>query len=261
MNTAALLCSVVFFVHHSPAQDGEINVSLATQRYRQYRIADTEPPFSLAKVKAIIAKIKPTPGEDPSEELLVTKAWSRMTTRERFTYCMLHGEVYSQNCNAMPWVAGEEKKIFAELSGLQGETLWSDRQRAFLKQNRREVIRLLRTTMQERRRAGLNLKVAIMEMDAYPLIPDLVRLYQRERKDQDILTVLGALMKQGKYRPFVTSTVYRKLYGPDANYQSSIVASEANQKLMLDLATGYYRSRVKYATILLLEFPRRRMPS
>jgi hypothetical protein len=245
MNTAALLCSVVLFVHPSYAQDGQIKITPAMQRYRDYRIQNTEPPFGLTKVKRLIAKIKPVGKPDSDTEIAATSAWNRLTTPEKFTYCMLHGEVYSQNCDAMPWIVDEEHKVFGQISSPFGDMFWSDRQRAFLKNHRSEVIRLLRTTIREKRRVGVNLKDTINDLGAYELIPDLVSAYNRDHRDQDILTVLFLLMKDGKYKPFLSSITYRKLYGPDSNYQSFIVANEANQKLSIDRAMAYYRTRVK----------------
>ncbi|RYG23610.1 hypothetical protein EON82_13520 [bacterium] len=245
MNTAALLCSVVLFVPDSPLQEGQVKVSPATSRYHELRFKSTEPSFGLAKVKGLIKQIKPKKIDDESA-VLATTAWNRLSTAEKFTYCMLHGELSTQNCDAMPWVVDEENKVFAYPPPfLGGELMWSDRQKAFLKSHRGEVVRLLRSTIRSKGEVGVNLKVATYEINADELIPDLISVYRKGRKDQDILTLLMLLMKDGKYKPFLSSTTYRKLYGENASYQSYIVANEANQKLMFDRAMGYYRSRVR----------------
>lgn len=248
MNKVAWMVVVGSLTSFSIAQFvKESDISPATRKYREYRMMRTEPPFGLAKVKALIAKIKPAKGADEDSRVLATTAWSRLSTPEKFTYCMLHGEVSSQNCDGMPWVVDEEQKIFAhppDFSG-GGEENWSDRQTAFLAKNRREVVRLLRTTIREKGRVGFNLKAAIVQIDAYELIPDLVTAFDRDHKDQDILSVFALLMKDGKYKPFLQSVTYRKFYGPDANYQAYIVGNEENQKLMISRAMGFYHSRVK----------------
>lgn len=245
MNTAALLCSVVFFVHPTPAQEGPVQINAETRRYRQYRLQNTEPPFGLGKVKRMIGKIKRVEDANGGTAALTRTAWNRLTTPEKFTYCMLHGEMYSQNCDVMPWVMNEEDKIFGQVSGLSGEEYLSERQEAFLKKHRAEVIRLLRTTIREKGRVGLNLKEAIGDLEAYELIPDLVKVYSRDRRDNDILTVLFLLMKEGKYKPFLSSMSYQVLYGPDSSYKDFVVASPANQRLTIQRAMGYYRTRVR----------------
>ncbi len=225
---------------------GEGNVSQASKRYHAYRFETTQPPYGLAKVKAIIKGIKPKKGGvDDMGDVRATAAWGRMTTEERFTYCMLHGEDPSQNCNAMPWLVDEERKVFAYPAGFFGDEVWSERQMAFLRSRRSDVVRLLRGTIRARGRVGANLKDTIAYLNTNELIPDLIWAYNRDRKDQDILTVLMLLMREGKYAPFMASPTYKKLYGEGAMSDSFVVANEANRKLMFERAMAFYRTRVK----------------
>ena len=224
---------------------GDKGVSPADQRYHAYRFETTQPPFALSKVKAIIKGIKPKKGgEDDMGDVKATAAWDRMSTAERFTYSMLHGEDPSQNCDAMPWVTDEAHKVFAYPAGFFGNEVWSKRQLDFLHGHRSEVVRMLRETIRTRQRVGANLKDTITALTTNELIPDLIAVYKRDRKDGDILTLLMLLMREGNYAPFIASTTYKKLYGPDASYQSFIVANEANQKLMFERAMAFYRTRV-----------------
>ena len=243
--TALLLAPLV--VNLAAAQMfGEKGVGPASKRYHAYRFETTEPPFGLSKVKALIKGIKPVKGdEDSMGDVRATAAWGRMTTEERFTYCMLHGEDPSQNCSAMPWIVDEEHKVFAYPAGFFGDEVWSDRQMAFLRGHRSDVVRLLRETIRARGRVGSNLKDTITYLNTNELIPDLIWAYQRDRKDQDILSVLMLLMREGKYAPFLASSTYKKLYGEGASEGSYLAATEANQKLMFERATAFYRTRVK----------------
>lgn len=229
------------------AQDvKESDVSPAARKYHEYRQEISVPTFGLAKVKALINSIKPAKNVDMGNPDLVTPAWNRMTDAERFTYCMLHGEVSSQNCDGMPWIVDEDKKAFANPPDFNGgDQVWSDRQIKFLVNRRAQTVRFLRQTMDQKERVGVNLKAAIVKIDAFELIPDLAKAYERDHRDQDILSVLAILMKDGKDKPFLASVTYQKLYGPDANYQSFIVANEANQKLMVARAMAYYHRRVR----------------
>lgn len=244
MKKAVLLGSFVLLSSIVAAQDdGQVKVSPATKRYHAYRTEVTEPSYGLAKVKASIKKIKP---DKDDNEYLPKGEFERLSTREKFTYCMLHGEDMSQNCDMMPWVVEEEKKVFAYPPPFNdGNELWSDRQKAFMMKNRGTVIQLLRSTMHAKHRVGANLKAAIIELDATPLIPDLISEYKRDRKDQDILTVLMLLMKNGKYKPFEESATYKKLYADDASYKAFILANDANQKLMFERAMAFYRTHRK----------------
>ena len=223
---------------------GEKGVSPASKRYHAYRFATTEPPFGLTKVKTLVKAIRPTKGKD-EDEVRATPAWDRMTTEQRFTYCMIHGEDASQNCDGMPWIVDEEHKVFAYAAGFFGDEVWSERQLAFLQGHRSDVVRLLRKTIRARGRVGSNLKDAIGLLNTNELIPDLIWAYERDRKDGDILTVLMLLMKEGKYPPFLASATYRKLYGPDASAQSYVVANSANQRLTFERAMAFYRTRVR----------------
>lgn len=220
------------------------DVSAASRKYHERRTKATTPTFGLAKVKAAIARIKPQASADEGFGLLASPAWGTMTTPERFTYTMIHGENESQNCDVMPWVVDEERKVFAYPPPVfGGESTWSDRQRKFLTGQRTAVVRLLRSTIRAKGEVGVNLKAAIIELRAHELIPDLLWAYNRGPKDQDILSVLNVLMLRGKYEPFMKSATYRKLYSDQANYQASIEANPANQKLIAERATAFYRSR------------------
>lgn len=214
--------------------------SKASRAYRDYRITATAPPYGLAKVRNLIKRTK----EDEDGNVVISsKAFNALSTKEKFTYCMIHGEVFSQNCNGMPGVLDEEKKIFSHPASSFSEEDWSKRQEAWVKSHRRDVIALLRATIRARHRVGVNLKKAILDLDAYDLIPDLVAAYRPSNKDQDILSTLCVLMKDGSYPPFLKSATYRKLYGKDSSYQSFIMANAANQKLTIDRAMAFYRSR------------------
>jgi len=244
MNKAIALFLLTLSTTTSFAQDGEPQVSAATKRYHEYRYENTEPTYGLGKVKAAIKKIKRNP-KDEEDQSLPTPIFNALSTKEKFTLCMIHGEVASQNCDGMPWIVGEEKKIFAQPVGFfNDEEMWSDRQTKFLQTHRGEVIGMLRETMRKKSRVGANLKAAISAVHANELIPDLVKVYRKDRKDQDILTLLMVLMKDGQYKPFLASPSYRKLYGKDANYQSFVEANPANQKLTIDRAMAFYKTRV-----------------
>ncbi|MBS1724530.1 MAG: hypothetical protein JSS66_16430 [Armatimonadetes bacterium] len=240
MKYALSLLSVTCIAAITVAQEEFPKASQKSQAYRRFREQSTEPSYGLSKVKALVRKLKPNEEDD---RILPVKTYNALSVEERFTYTMIHAEQFSQNCSVMPPLVDEEKKIFAYPVGAFGdEGVWSDRQLAFLKNNRTKVVALLRNTIQKKGRVGVNLKLAIVTTNAIELIPDLERIYTKDRKDQDILTVLMLLMKEGKYGPFLNSASYKKLYGEDANWQAYLDASVANQKLILARASDFYKN-------------------
>jgi hypothetical protein len=209
---------------------------------------ENEPPFQLAKAKAIVKRL-PT-SFDERRSVAGMKGWDSLTTAGKFTYCMICGEDYSQGCATMLESIGDEGKIYAypanvhfEEPVLAMDCMWSDRQRAFLKSHRSEIIPLLRTTMQSQHRVGVNLKQTIIELNASQLIPDMLSMYLKDHKDKDILSTCCVLMKSAKYEPFVRTRTFKSLYGGGSSYQSGVTANGATEKLILATATAFYRSK------------------
>jgi hypothetical protein len=192
----------------------------------------------------LIKKIK----EDPDmNKRLADRAFDSLALNEKFTYSMIHAEDFSQNCEMMMPIEDEHTKIFSYFpSAFGGERSWSERQMAFLKKNRTKLIPLLRSTIRSHRRVGLNLKQTVWQISGVELIPDLVAAYNRDKKDNDILTLFMILMSEAKYKPFLASASYRKLYSDEStSYKAFIAANSANKKLILDRASAFYHDRFK----------------
>lgn len=239
-----LLCLVVAIATVTCAlpQNGYPKPTAASRRYHESRFEITEPAFGLAKVKALIAKIKP---DSESNARLSNKQYDALSFDEKFTFNMIHMEDSSQNCDAMPGIENEQSKIFAFCpDAFDAEEVWSERQVDFLKKNRPRVIGLLRSTINTRHRVGANLKQAINLLQARELAPDLVTAYRRAGQDHDILTLLMILMKDAKYKPFLSSPLYKKLYADEnSSYKAYIAASPANIRMITDQALAFSKSR------------------
>lgn len=233
-----LLLSLALLTAGTAAQ---ASPSAASRRYHEAREAQSIPPYGLQKVRALIHRLK-TDSEGGSR--LGQAAYDGLSFNEKFTYVMLHGEDFDQNCDMSPGIMQEERKIFSYVpSAFADVAMWSKRQQAFLKENRTLVIGLMRDTIRRQHRVGANFKQAIVELKAVELIPDLCAVYRSTRRDHDILTVLMILMKDAKYRPFVSTQAYRKLFGDQARYEAFLPATPANQNMVLNMATTFYRSR------------------
>ncbi|MEI9945648.1 MAG: hypothetical protein WDN26_15695 [Chitinophagaceae bacterium] len=212
--------------------------SKESQAYHEYRIKTTTPPYSLAKVQALIKKIKYD--EENEIDALNKKSYDALSLREKFTYSMVHGESFSQNCDAMPPIQEEQKKIFAYLPDMFNEYTWSERQTKFLKDNKDSVIAWIKESVARTKRIGVNYKYAIVETKAKEIIPFLIETYNATKKDKDILTLLMQLMRDGEYGPFLKSASYKKLYGEDADYLTYLDANTANEELIIKRATDFY---------------------
>ncbi|MBO9592494.1 MAG: hypothetical protein J7599_06245 [Niabella sp.] len=239
-----LLCSACFlFVQ---AQDNSYQQpSKAATAYREFRQKTTVPPYGLENVKKQIAAIKDKPGESGDEGIsaLTDAVYQSLSLREKFTYAMIHPEMYAQNCDINMIHPNEHKEIFGYLVSEGDEETWSSRQLDFLRSNRDSVMALIRESANRSRRMGVNYKNALVEMDAWEMIPYLIDFYTRDKKDKDLLTVLMLLMKRGKFIPFTRSASYKKLYGIDGNHETALEYNSANEALTIARARAFYKER------------------
>ena len=217
--------------------------SKESQAYHDYREKLTVPPYGLQKIKGLVARIKLDENE---KEELDQKKYLALSLREKFTYHMIHPESYSQNCDAMPPIQDEQKKIFAQLPDIFDEYAWTDRQIQFFKDNKDSVMNFMKESISRTKRVGVNFKHAMVEMKAREMIPFLIATYNISKKDHDILTVLMLLMKNDKYAAFLNSPSYKKLYADeDASYQSYLNFNTANEQLIIKRATEFYNGLKK----------------
>ncbi|MGE9315060.1 hypothetical protein ACLOAU_25640 [Niabella sp. CJ426] len=214
--------------------------------YREFRAQISVPPYGLSKIKSLITSIKPQSDEDNSDmgiSRLPQKDYEALSLREKFTYTMIHPEMYAQNCAIFVPQTNEDQKIFGYLISWMNEETWSDRQLQFLTKNRDSVMAIIKESVIRSRRMGVNYKDALVEINAWEMIPFLVSYYKENKKDKDILTTLMLLMKKGNYADFVKSKSYKNLYGVADNYESSMAFNKANEELTLQRAQAYYHSK------------------
>lgn len=214
--------------------------------YREFRAQPSVPPYGLPKVKALISKIKPQSDEDNSDmgiSPLSPKDYNALSLREKFTYTMIHPEMYAQNCAIFVPQTNEDQKIFGYLISWMNEETWSDRQLSFLTKNRDSVMAIIKESVGRSKRMGVNYKDALVEINAWEMIPFLISYYKENKKDKDVLTTLMLLMKKGNYTDFVKSQSYKNLYGVADNYESSMTFNKANETLTLQRAQAYFHSK------------------
>lgn len=206
----------------------------------------TIPPYGLTKVKALIAKIIPQEDNettDASINAITATDFSRLSLREKFTYTMIHAELYAQNCAIPEYQTQVEKKIFGTLLDGFNETSWSQRQTGFLNENRDSVMKLIQESVIRSKRMGVNYKHALAEINAWEMIPFIIDYAKKTPKDKDALTLLMLLMKRGEYQEFTTSTSFTKLYGENSNYYAYLNYNKENEALIFKRALNYYKDR------------------
>lgn len=235
-----LLVALLYSCISSAQEEVWKEASPESQAYHQYRIKETTPPYGLSKVKALITQIRSTDDEDLK---LNNREYEALTLREKFTYHMIHAESFSQNCDAMPPIQDEQKKIFGYLPDAFDEYSWSERQINFLKKNKDSVLTLIKESVNRSKRIGANYKQAIVEMNAREMIPFLIKTYSSDKKDHDILTVFMLLMKNNNYKPFVASASFKKLYGEEAGYQAYLDFNKANEELIIKRVSEFYNGK------------------
>ncbi|SHL46345.1 hypothetical protein SAMN05444266_103414 [Chitinophaga jiangningensis] len=219
-----------------------ITPSKESQAYHEARYKKSIPPYGLAKVKELIAKINP---DSEEAEALGTKEYLSLSLREKFTYHMIHAETYAQNCDVIPPIEEEHKKIFARIPSSFNDYQWSRRQTDFFAENIDSVCALIRESALRSNRIGCNYKSAIIEMNAVQMIPFLADFFKKDKKDLDILTVFLQLMEQNKYAPFMQSSSWKKLYSENASYEAYLDYNTANEALILQRVNDFYKNYKK----------------
>lgn len=216
--------------------------SASSKEYHIYRSKNTIPPFGLEKIKALVKTLsRDDEGVYPIKDI----DYQKLSLREKFTYHMIYAENASQNCDAMPPIIDEDKKIFGQLPDAFEEASWSEKQEQFLIKNKDSVMALIKASVIRSKRVGLNYKQAIIVANGYQLIPFLVTTYKTDYKDHDLLTVLMLLLKKNKYKPFLEASSYIKLYGKKSNYLSYIAFNKANEELIISRAEAFYNGTIK----------------
>ncbi|WP_276480312.1 hypothetical protein [Paraflavitalea pollutisoli] len=228
------------------AQEEWKEASKESQAYHTYSMQLTFPPFSLKKVQTLVKAIEFKDSENnDGTEILKQSEYLKLTQREKFTYHAIHAETYNQNCDVMPPIQDEHKKIFGQLSDPFGEYTWAERQRQFFRSNKDSVMAWIKESVGTGKRLGLNLKHIVVEINAREMIPFLISNYNSNKKDHDMLTVLMLLMKNNEYKVFMESLSYKKLYAPGTTYDGFLIFNAANEELIIKRATDFYNELPK----------------
>ena len=221
------------------------SASKESEAYHEERMTITFPPYGFSKVNDLISKIQNE--GDGESEVLNSKVYVKLSLREKFTYHMIHAESYSQNCDAMPPIQDEHKKIFSYLPDAFGEYNWSARQKDFFYEYKDSVIAIMAESIKRTGKVGLNYKQVILDINATTMIPLLIETYNKKtgQKDLDILTLFMLMMKENKDETFLSSASYKKLYSDDSDYLAYLNYNKANEDLIIQRVTAFYNAHNK----------------
>lgn len=228
-------------------QDEEVwkPASAKSEAYHEQRHKNTIPPYGLAKVKKLIEGIRTEDADYDAKSEITYQQWQALSLREKFTYCMIHGDRFTQNCDVRAPIQDEDQKIFAHLLSPFEEEFLSDRQRNWLSVNKDSVLALMGESIGRTGYVGLNYKTVIVDLNGTSMIPQLIAVYSKTKADKDILTVLNLLMKKNEFKPFMESGSYKKLYESSDAYMAHINYNQANEELIIKRATEFHQSLKK----------------
>ena len=205
------------------------------------------PSFGLKKVMAAIRQLREKEGGRDADGFTIAlsdTAYNALTFAEKFTYNLIHGEDYSQMCDALPARPDPEHRIYGQTADFFGEFSWSKRQLNFFRNNRDSVGQLTKAVIDEQGKVGMNLIDAIVEANATDMIPYLIDIDRKDNSNHYILTALLLLMEKNNYPEFTSSVSYTKLYKSDrGTYSAYLVYNKANEDLIIQRATNFYNTR------------------
>lgn len=235
-STLFLLVTTASFAQ-SPATNQDI-------AFHKSRLNFTKPIWGYAKVAKMIKGIKGKAGEEGGDnKILAENLYNSLSFEEKFTYNMVNLEEFSQNCADFPPVKGESTFLFAYIPPTDESMWFSDRQMKFFQNNRTKVIDLLSQSITRSKHVGLNYKFIITELKAKELIPLLLKTYNLQKKDHDILSVCMLMMKEAEYAPFSKSKIYKSFFGDNSQYRDRIPMTPAVYKELSTVSLAFYKSQ------------------
>jgi hypothetical protein len=208
------------------------------------------PPFGLDNVMAAIRQMQvANDSGDADIEFkiaLSNGAYNALSFDEKFTYNMIHAEYESQMCDALPEHKDEGNRIYGQTVNYFGEFGWSERQLSFFKDNRDSVEQLIKATINQQGKIGMNFLDVIKDINATDMIPFLINAYRKDNSNHYVLTTLMLLMNENNYPEFMQSTSHKKLYDDDAEtYTAFLIYNKANEDLIIRRATNFYHDTVR----------------
>jgi hypothetical protein len=130
--------------------------------------------------------------------------WDAFTEIEKFCYCMLYPENYSQSCSFNSIFPGQENIITSTFPNFSsgstdfgdGSYQWSPRQISFLISNREKVLNWVMSESKKDNRIGQNYKSTLYLLNSHESIPQIIETAKKDIKDNDYWSLLLSLCSE-----------------------------------------------------------------
>jgi len=144
---------------------------------------------------------------------IADKDFNSLSAEDHFYHSFMFPESFSQSCSYIRLPVNSENNIPASLYYRTDGYIMSKRQKEAISFNRDSSILLMKNCIEENSLVGLPFKRVIVDLNAYELIPSLIKVLSNQTvKDPTILTTLCLLIKEDS-NTFIKSPIYDHLYG------------------------------------------------
>ncbi|TWP22734.1 hypothetical protein ETU08_11000 [Apibacter muscae] len=238
------LLLILFFQLNAQQID---SLSIANPLYSEYKSLSFIPTYKFSKISKLLAKsgIKNISNNGSENKIvpviLSDEDFNQLSFKEKFTYVMAYPENLNKNI-ILNTSLDRNDKINAHLPYHDQDIIWSIREIDFLRNNRNEVLKLIKENSLKQPNIGLNFKLILRELNATEMIPFLISSFKKsDKKDYEILTLLMLLVKDNNYFPFMKSNICYHLYiqNKDSN-EMYLDILESNVGYILSTAKNYY---------------------
>jgi len=211
--------------------------------------------FQSAKLQKLLPDSVPA---SEYREIVSPAIFRDFTAKEHFVYSFYYPEQFYQSCNLVPSRDLTSKFIYGQLSPKMDGMAISHRQSRALIIHRDSIIKLMKECLELSHIFPLEMCRQIVGLRAFELIPALVDHHQSTFEfDYRTLSTLCLLMRFS-YEPFRDSEIYQTLYSFNTEENSwgkpyrenRIIASEENEKLILNQALAFYKQQSQKANFV-----------
>jgi hypothetical protein len=169
-----------------------------------------------------------------------------LTPLEKFVYAHQNPESYMQVCGLYD-MAKDMSMIYANIPYLFDGDRMSERQEKSLLDNRDSTMVYLGKCLDFQSHIPLGYKKTILEINAWEFIPSILmledKMYKGDMealKDPYVYSVLMVLMKEGEFKDFKKTVIFKTLYSPDSGYREKMKFTTDLREQIRDLSEKFY---------------------
>jgi hypothetical protein len=182
----------------------------------------------------------------PGDIRLSDGEFRSLSPLEKFIYAHKYPESSMQTCGLYD-MARDMSLIPANIPYLFDGERMSERQIKSLQDNRDSTMDYLSNCIDFYSHIPLGYKKTIIEINGWEFIPSILSLEEKMNrrdtgtvKDPYIYSLLMVLMKNNKFKDFIATTTYKKLYGESASYREKISYTADIRNQIRELSQKFY---------------------